>query len=150
MKLITAQHYHSVVESILKEKERQAESLGQSFIGLSADELQREVDNHLGGAWSIKKEESVKFNKADINAVASARFFRKTGVTLLMGLVIILVAFALVVKSISIMTPLYYNIYYTVCGILTVVFLYIYSRKQSKVRKALWRQIGREEKDNED
>lgn len=148
MKLITLEHYNSAVEAIVKEKERQAEKLGQAFEGIDAGELKRELDKHFGTDWGIKKEESVRFTKADINAVASARFFRKTGVTLLMSLLIVLVTLALAVKSLVVMTPLYYNLYYTACGVIAIGFIWVYSRKQAKVRKELWRQMGRDNTEN--
>lgn len=145
MKYITVQHYNSIVESILKEKEKEAERRKLPFVGLSADELRREVDNHLGGTWTIKREDAVKFSKADINAVAGARFYRKTGLQLLMVMVIIILALSAGVRYIPNMIVLYYNLFYTLCGIIALVFIYIYSHKQAKVRKELWRQIGREE-----
>ena len=149
MKFINQQYYNSVVAGILKEKEKQAELLGQSFIGLSGDELAREVSDHLGEAWSIKAEKPMKFSKSDINAVANARFYRKTGVKLLMGLLIIVLTIAVAVKWIPNMTELHYNIYITLCGVIALVFIYVYSRKQSKVRKELWRQLGREESEED-
>ena len=146
MKFITVQHYNSIVKGILKEKERQAEALHQEFSGLTSDELKKEVDNHIGDGWALKKEEAVKFSKSDINAVAGARFFRQTGRSLLMGLAIVVLGLAVAVKYMPIvMTELYYTIYYALIGLATIGFLYVYTRKQSKVRKELWRQIGREE-----
>lgn len=145
MKFITVQHYNSVVESILKEKEKQAELLHQAFTGITAGELQKELDNHFGGMWTIKKEESVKFSKADINAVAGARFFKGTGRSLLMGLAIIILLLSIGVKYIPDATALHYNIYYALCGVIALVFIYIYSHKQAKVRKELWHKLGRHE-----
>jgi len=107
-------------------------------LGVSQEELREAVKVRVGESCMITKEESVKFSRSDINAVASARYFRKGGVTLIMGLVI-------VVKSVVVMTPLYYNIYYALCGLIAIGFLYIYSRQQAKVRKELWQKLGREE-----
>ena len=149
MKVITEQYYHSVVIGILKEREKQIEKLGQPFDGLTADDLSREVENIIGGKWKIKREQSVKFSKADINAVAGARFFKETGQRILMVVAIIILGLSVVVRYIPSMTSLYYNIYYTIVGIVALVFIYVYSRKQSKVRKELWRKLGREEAEEE-
>lgn len=145
MKEINVKKYFDIVEDIVKEREKQAEKLGREYVGLTGDELQREVVNHLGDAWAIKKEESVKFTRADINAVAGARFFKETGRSLLMGLAIIILGLSVGMKYIPEMTALYYNIYYAVCGLIALIFIYVYSRKQAKVRKRLWRQLGRED-----
>ena len=149
MKFITVGYYNSLVDGILKEKEKQAKSSGHPFDGISEGELTREINKHIVGEWKIKSEQPVKFTKADINSVASGRFYRTTGVKMLMGLVIIILAVAVVVKYIPNMTTLHYNIYYTLCGAVALGFIYIYSRKQAKIRKDLWKQIGREETEEE-
>lgn len=145
MKVITEKYHQDLVDSILKEKRKVAEKLGKPFRGITPDELQEAINVRVGGQWSLTNEEAVKFSRSDINAVASARYFRRGGITMIMGLVIMLLLLAIAVKSVVIMTPLYYNLYYTLCGVIAIGFLYIYSRKQSKVRKALWQQLGREE-----
>lgn len=148
MKIITEQYFNSIVEGIIKEKEKQADQAKQPFIGLSSDELWGEIGRQLevqpGEKWMVKRQ-PMKFTKQDINAVASGRFYRKTGVQLLMALVIILLAMSVAVRYIPDITSLGYNIYYTLCGLVGLGFIYIYSRKQAKVRKELWRQLGREE-----
>ena len=62
-----------------------------------------------------------------------------------MVVAIIVLSLSVGVKYIPNMTELYYNIYYTLCGFIALAFIYVYSRKQSKVRKELWRQLGRDE-----
>jgi len=145
VKVITEQYYQDLVSSIIKEKRKVAEKLGQPFLGVSQEELREAVKVRVGESCMITKEESVKFSRSDINAVASARYFRRGGISLIMGLVIVLLLLAIVVKSVVVMTPLYYNIYYALCGLIAIGFLYIYSRQQAKVRKELWQQLGREE-----
>ena len=145
MKTITEQHLQDLVGSIIKEKKKVAEKLGKPFNGITQDELWDAVRVRVGEEWMVKNEESVKFSRSDINAVASARYFRKGGVTMIMGLVIVLLLLAVVVKSVVVMTPLYYNLYYALCGLMAIGFLYIYSRQQAKVRKELWQKLGREE-----
>ncbi len=148
MRVVTEQYLNSLVDSIVKEKEKQAEILHQTFSGLSNDELWQEIKNHLGNQWTVKREHPMKFTRADINAVASARFFRKTGMQMLMILAIIVLALSVVVKYIT-MTALLYNIFYVLFGLISLGFIYIYSRKQSKARKELWRQLGHEEKEED-
>ena len=149
MKFITVGYYNSLVDGILKEKEKQAKSSGHPFDGLTEIELTHEINKHMVGEWKIKSEQPVKFTKADINSVASGRFYRTTGVKMLMGLLIIILAVAVAMGYIPNMTALHYNIYYTFCGAIGLGFIYIYSRKQARVRKELWRQIGREETEEE-
>lgn len=145
MKVITEQYFNNLVISIVKQKEKLAEQQHVSFTGLTNDELWKEINNCLGNQWTVEKDRQVKFTKADINAVASARFYRKSGIQLLMGMSIIVLALAVIFKNIPNMTMVGYNIFYTLIGAIVLCFLYIYSRKASKVRKELWRQIGRDE-----
>jgi len=149
MKVITEQYFQDLVNGIIKEKKATAGKLDKPFRGISQDELCEAVTARIGEPWVVNKEESIKFSRSDINAVASARYFRKGGISLIMGLVILLLVLAIVVKSVVVMTPLYYNLYYAFCGLIAIGFLYIYSRKQAKVRKELWQKLGREEAEGE-
>jgi len=145
MKTITERQYNELVDIILKEREKQAGKTSQPFNGVDCDELQRGITNRLGDSWRITSEQPMKFTKADISAVANARYFRKSGITLLMGLLIIMLLLSIAVKSFVVMIPLYYNLYYTVVGLIALAFIWVYSRGQSKIRKELWRQLGRGE-----
>ncbi len=146
MKTITEQHYNSIVEAIIKEKEKQAESANLPFIGMTPDELRHEVNCYLGtNEWLVKRNPP-KFDRKDISAVASARFFRKTGISLFMGVIIAILVLSIGIRYVN-MTPLYYNLCYTFIGLLALGFIYVYSKMQGKVRRELWRQLGREEID---
>jgi len=145
MKVITEKYYQDLVSDVIKEKRKVAEKLGKPFRGISQEELRDAITARVGEQYLLTNEEAVKFSRSDINAVASARYFRRGGITMIMGLVILLLLLAIVVKSVVVMTPLYYNLYYALCGLIAIGFLYLYSRKQAKVRKALWQQLGREE-----
>lgn len=146
MKQITERHYSDLIETIIKDKQKQYEKVGQEFSGIDGDDLLEEVTKRLGGDWCITNERPVKFTKADINAVAGARYFRKGGVTLLMGLAIIILCLSIVARFIGLaLSPLSLTLYYTVCGIVTLAFLWFYSHGQAKIRRELWRQLGREE-----
>jgi len=142
MKIINEQHLNTLVASIIAEKEKQAETIHQTFTGITQDDLFKEIEARLGGKWALKKEKPIKFSKDDINAVANSRFYRKTGIKLLMLVVIALLAFSILTNNFRIL-PI--NVYYGLCAGLAVGFVYLYSRKQSKARKELWKEIGREE-----
>jgi len=145
MKIITERQYGEIVLNIIKERKKKAEKTSQSFNGVDGDDLNEEVTRHLGDEWMVTNEQPVKFTRGDINAVAGARYFRKGGITLVMGLLIIQLLLAIVVRSFIIMTPLGYNLYYVLCGLIALGFILIYSRQQSKIRRELWRELGREE-----
>lgn len=149
MKTITEQYLNTLSVNIIKESEKQAELLGNSFNGLTGDQLYQAIKGHLGGEFIVKPEQQVKFSRYDINAVANSRFYRKSGQQLLMGLAIVVLLLVMAIRYIPNMTALGYNISYTVCGAIALVFVFVYSRKQSRARKELWRQLGREEKDEE-
>lgn len=145
MKIITERQYGEIVLNIIKERKKKVEKASQSFNGVNGDDLNEEVARYLGDEWMVTNEQPVKFTRGDINAVAGARYFRKGGITLVMGLLIIQLLLAITVKSLIIMTPLYFNLYYVLCGLIALGFIWVYSHKQSKIRKELWRQLGREE-----
>jgi len=134
MKIIAEQYYHALVDEILKEKQQQAHSTKQPFVGVTDDELQNEIGKRLGHPWAVEIRK-VTLSVKDVNALAGARFFQETGRTLLMVLAIVILALSVGVKYIPNMTALYYNIYYTLCGVIALIFIYVYSRKQAKIRK---------------
>lgn len=134
MKNITVQQLESVFEIILHDREELAKLKKESFTGVSQSEVLSEMKNRLGDNWILKKEPPVKFSKDDIAAVANSRFYRKTGMKLLMAWAIIILAFAIFTLTFRLL-PL--QVYYGLSGVVTVIFLYLYSKKQSRVRKEL-------------
>lgn len=145
MRVVTEEYLKSLVESIVRGRKKQSELKHQEFVGLTGEELVREINAQLGENWVVKEEDKVKFSKEDINAVANGRFYRRTGVKMVMALIIILLSLATAMKYIPNVTIVGYNIFYTLLGGIALAFIYIYSRKQSKVRKELWKQIGRDD-----
>ncbi|MDD4876768.1 MAG: hypothetical protein PHQ86_06555 [Dehalococcoidales bacterium] len=134
MKIIAEQYYYALVDEILKEKQQQAHVSSQPFIGVTDEELQNEIGKRLGKPWAVEIRK-VTLSVKDVNALAGARFFAETGRSLLMALAIIILALSVGVKYIPNMTALYYNLYYTLCGAVALIFIYIYSHKQAKIRK---------------
>ncbi len=134
MKIITVQQLDGVVEGILHDKEEVAKIRKEQFMGVSQDEIVVELNNRLGKNWMLKKEPPVKFTKEDIAAVANSRFYRKTGMKLLMAWAIVVLAFAMLTITVQLI-PLF--AYYSFGIATTIVFLYIYSKKQRQVRDEL-------------
>ncbi len=138
MKTVTEQQVTAVLQRIISEKEKQAKMLGESFLGVTDREVLSEMNKQLGTDWMLRKEQPVKFTKDDINAVANSRFYRKSGVKiLLLWAIVVLIVLQAVVwfPMISIQT------YYAMCGAVTVGFLVLYSKKQREVRRELWKGI---------
>jgi len=134
MKIIAEQYYYALVDEILKEKQQQAHVSRQPFVGVTDEELKNEIDKRLGKPWAVEIRK-VTLSAKDVNALAGARFFQETGRSLLMALAIIILALSVGIKYIPNMTALYYNLYYTFCGAIALIFIYIYSHKQAKIRK---------------
>lgn len=143
---ITERQLADITVNIIKEKQTECEKRSQEFRGINSETLMREVSEYLGDEWTVIKEQDVKFTKADINAVAGARFFRKGGLTLLMAMLILVLGASLIPRYVGMeMTPLNVTIIYSILGVIFLVFMWIYNKGQSKIRKELWGQLGREE-----
>lgn len=87
----------------------------------------------------VKKEyDDIKFDKADISAVASNRFFRRAGIKLLL----IWAAVTLVITMASNYThAIPEAVSFCLLAITAIVFVYLYSKKQTEVRVKLWENI---------
>jgi hypothetical protein len=149
MKIIAEQYYYALVDEILKEKQQQAHTAKQPFVGVTNEELRSEIEKRLGSSWAVEIRK-VTLSVSDVNALAGARFFKETGRTLLMALAIIILGLSVAIRWIPDMTPLYYNLYYALCGVIALVFIYIYSRKQARVRKEFRWKYGVRDTDKEE
>lgn len=138
MKEITPQQIENVIEHIIHDKEESNKVKKMPFVGVSQDELFNELGNRLGKGWVAKKELPVKFTKADISAVANNRFYRKTGIKMLMAWALIIMAFALATLTYHVI-PLF--LYYGISIVVTVIIILLYSRKQKVVREELKRAV---------
>lgn len=148
MKVIAEQYYYALVDEILKERLRESKSANRVFVGLTDDELHAEIEKRLGKPWAIEVRK-VTLSASDVNALASARFLKETGWTLLMGLAIVILSLSIAVRYISGMTALYYNIYYVICGAVGLVFIYVYTYKLRKVRKEFHWKYGIRDSDED-
>lgn len=144
MKTITEQTHRQAVDAILKERERLCAVRNETFRGMTSEEIQGELLNRFGGTYLVQRDRNIKFTKSDINAVANSRFYRKTGIKYLLGLGIILLIVAMLVNTFSVV-PLIAG--YSICAVVAIGFVYFYQRGQSKMRKELWNELGREESD---
>lgn len=92
----------------------------------------------------VKQDDDIKFDKNDIAAVANARFFRRSGIKLLL-----IWAFATLVITMlhnySGIIPVY--ITYILLAGSAIIFVYIYSKKQTEVRVKLWENMDKHMQD---
>lgn len=138
MKYVNPQQLDGMIESIIVDEEKQAKSANVTFTGVSHNKLSSELQRRFGGDWILKKEHPIKFTKQDINAVANARFYKKTGIRILMLWLIVVLALLQSIQWIPI-GAIY--IYYAICAIVTIGFVYIYGKKQRESRRELWKGI---------
>jgi hypothetical protein len=87
-----------------------------------------------------KPDDSITFDKHDIAAVANARYFKRGGIKLLL----IWAAVTLVIVMITNYTGIIpVSIAYILLFIEAIVFVYLYSKKQTEMRVKLWENIER-------
>ena len=144
MKVITEQAYQNIVDTILKEKEKQSDGMGQKFQGISSVALQDAVTHFIGDTWVVRRDPKVKFTKSDINAVANSRFYKATGIKLLLALAAAILVVAVLVNTFE---GFPVGLAYGLFAAEAIAFVWQYSKRQSKVRKQLWHELGRDEND---
>lgn len=137
-KVITARQLDSLVSTILIDAENVAKLRHEVFNGINENEVLSQLTLRLGDGWILKKDQPVQFTKEDINAVAASRFFKAEGMVILMGWVIVIGALAFLTTYLPIIPPL---VYYILNLGVTIIFFYVYTNKQRKLRKELWQGI---------
>lgn len=138
MKTITAEQFAGVIEGIVHDREELAKLRKEPFVGVNQGDVLVEIKNRLGDKWILKKNPTFKLKKEDIPAMANARFYRKTGMKMLMMWAMVILAFAILTLTLRLI-PL--QVYYG-CGILiTAGFVCMYSRKQKRVREELKQEL---------
>ena len=142
MKAITERQLYDIIADILNKEEKKSEKAGIPFTGLANEDLNALIEERVGGEWVLKKEQAFKLTKSDINAIANNRYYRRTGVKILMGAVIILLALSIMANNLQFLPP---AVFYGLCGASAIALVYLYSSGQAKTRKSLWRAIGRDE-----
>lgn len=132
--IVTLPTFESTIRGILAEKEREAKAKKLDFIGIDKSELLQSVTKKFGDDWELSKPPVLHISEADSNSIASGRFFRKTGLKILMIWTILILGIA---QSINWLPLIPYQVYYVLFFILTTGLVLIYSRKQNVERKAL-------------
>jgi len=139
MKIITAQQLENTVEQILHDREEVAKIRKELFEGVSQADMQIELKRRLGDNWVLKKEQPLKLTKDDLNTIANSRFYKRTGIKLLMGWAITVLALLTVTVTYH-WLPLY--VMYILSAVASFVFVFLYSKKQREARREFWRGIG--------
>lgn len=138
MKYVTPSQLIETLENIAVEREKRAKSLKTKFDGVSPNELLAELNMHLGDDWAIKKDSPVRFTKEDINAVGNSRFYRKTGIKILLIWAIILMA---ILTAMSWFPNVHLYVYYGLLLATVLGFVWYYGKRQRESRKELWEGI---------
>ena len=136
MKVISTEQLSSLMESIILDKEQQAKVIpGQKFRGISSGDLFQQIREKLGTDWAVRKV-NIKLTKEDLNSVANSRFYRKTGLKLLMIVAIVMLGLATLTATFHFIPPV---VYYVLCGLAAIAFVFVFSKKQSEARRELWK-----------
>lgn len=138
MRSITLLQLEWLMEEVLSSQERLAQKRKEVFRGVPFDVLLKEINDRMGGNEWMVKNKPPSLTKEDFTAVSNTRFFKKTGVKLLMLLGMVFLGGAIIVQNFPIVHP---YIYYTVVAIASVVFVYLYGKKQAMARRELWKGI---------
>jgi hypothetical protein len=147
MKVVTKDQFEGIFESIFDDREEQAKLLGQSFNGLLLNDVLTELSTKLGIECVIQKNPPRGLTKEDIKSVADGRFYRKTGIKILLWTVIILLMLSMCTTTFRLI-PLV--VYYGLCGVLAFGFTFIYGKKQAKARREFRETYGMEKEDEEE
>jgi hypothetical protein len=126
-KNVTPQQLEEVIEGMVKDASP-----------VSGDAVLSNLHKHFGDNWTLTKTPPIKFTKDDINAVANGRFYRKTGIKLLMLFAIAVLGIYIMSSALNTVSPI---IWASVYAIVAIYFMYVYAKKQREVRKELWKGI---------
>ncbi len=139
MKVISEQQLVTIIESIMRDKTQQAKRSGLPFNGISNSELFNEIGKRIEGDWSVERATSLKLTKDDLNAVAINRFYRKTGLSLLMMFAIVVLGLATLTTTFNII-PVF--VYYGLLVVCVVVFVFVFAKKQREAKRDFWDGVG--------
>jgi len=81
---------------------------------------------------------TIKLGKSDINAIANSRYFKKTGMKLVVGMIAIMVVMYALVTWVSVIPP---YIFYIVMGVSVFGLIILYDRGQRKLFKKYWKRL---------
>jgi hypothetical protein len=126
-KIVTVQQLEDIIESLPHDDK-----------AVQGDDIVNTLRQKLGDGWSLTKTPPVKFTRDDINAVANSRFYRKSGLKLLMIATIVALG-VYILMGVFPNVPI--GIWYSAWGLGIVYFMFVYARKQRQARKELWKGI---------
>lgn len=133
-KRITTQQFSDIIDHIMDDSHDVAKQHGTELVGITQGDMIEGIHKRLGDDWVLTRDPPVRFTKEDISAVANSRFYRKTGVKLMMAWAIVILAFAMVSLTFRLI-PL--SVYYGLSIAATIGFIFSYSKKQAKIREEL-------------
>lgn len=87
-----------------------------------------------------RQDDDIRFDKNDISAVANSRFFRRAGLKMLMIFAVIMLAIVSITNYVSIV-PVFAG--YGALSVCSLIFVYLYGKKQTEIRVKLWENIER-------
>jgi hypothetical protein len=124
---------------VIAEKEEIAKLKGEPFSGIHKIEFIKKFAEKLEDDIYIQRDPTVQFTDNDVNAAASARFFKGTGMNLVLGWLFLV--------TLTVIAPIYIPVpqflLWVLNGIYAVVFMWIYTRELRKLRKKIWAGLGR-------
>jgi len=82
--------------------------------------------------------DSISFDRNDISSVANARYFRKSGMRVLLIWAFVTLLITVIHNFFGFMPDL---VAYILFGLNALVFVWLYSSKQAEVREKLWARI---------
>ena len=130
--------YDTIIE-VLEDKEEIAKLRHEPFIGLGKREFLTKLGEKLDEDVLIQRDPTVQFTDNDVNAAASARFFKGMGMNLVLGwMFLVTMTFILPVYI-----PIPQLLLWILNGVYAVVFMWIYTRELRKLRKKIWAGLGR-------
>ncbi len=134
MKNVTTSQFESIVREIVIEQEREAKGRNEVFGGIRGKDVLAKINEKIGEEWMVKRPSTWHMSEADMNSIANGRFFKKSGSALLMAWTIVILVLLQVIQRFP-FAPV--AIYYALCFITTVGFVWLYGKKQKKARREL-------------
>jgi hypothetical protein len=132
MRTITPSELEDVIESIIEDKAKVSNVIGQKFAGVIGNDMASELQRRLGD-FAVKKND-FHLTKADIGYVANGRFYHRIGQNLLLFLAVVILLVNLFTDKIQVL-PVYVG--WAILMILGGGIIFTYFKKQRASRKEL-------------
>ncbi len=131
MKVITEQQLTSLIDDIIHEREKSAKANSIPFRAVPFTDLSAEIKRRVGDDWAVRRANLV-LTPDDMRAIATNRFYKKTGFRMLMLFVIVMLGIAMATITFRLIPQLAY------LGILlggSIIFVFLFAKKQRQSRK---------------